>query len=46
MRNMTIQELYDHLNSPEFQKTDGNIFYNYYIYQKSSNRILKDLQPT
>lgn len=33
MRNMTIQELYDHLNSPEFQKTDGNIFYNYYIYQ-------------
>lgn len=30
---MTIQELYDYLNSPEFQKADGNIFYNYYIYQ-------------
>lgn len=33
MKNMTIQELYDYLNSPEFQKADGNIFYNYYIYQ-------------
>jgi len=33
MKNMTIQELYDYLNSPDFQKADGNIFYNYYIYQ-------------
>ena len=33
MKTMTIQELYDYLNSPEFQKADGNIFYNYYIYQ-------------
>lgn len=34
MKNMTIQELYDYLNSPEFQKVkSGNIFYNYYIYQ-------------
>lgn len=34
MSNMTIQELYDYLNSPEFQNVkSGNIFYNYYIYQ-------------
>lgn len=33
MKAMTIQELYDYLNSPQFQQTDGNIFYNYYIYQ-------------
>lgn len=33
MTNMTVEELYEHLNSSEFQKTDGNIFYNYYIYQ-------------
>lgn len=33
MKTMTIQELYDYLESPEFQKKDGNIFYNYYIYQ-------------
>lgn len=34
MRNMTLQELYDYLNSPEFRDVNsGNIFYNYYIYQ-------------
>ena len=34
MKNMTIQELYDYLNSTEFQNVkSGNIFYNYYIYQ-------------
>lgn len=34
MKNMTLQELYDYLNSPEFQNVkSGNIFYNYYIYQ-------------
>lgn len=34
MRNMTLQELYDYLNSPEFRDVNsGNVFYNYYIYQ-------------
>lgn len=34
MKTMTIEELYDYLNSPEFQNVkSGNIFYNYYIYQ-------------
>lgn len=34
MSSMSIQELYDYLNSPEFQNLkNGNIFYNYYIYQ-------------
>lgn len=33
MTNMTVEELYKHLTSSEFQNTDGNIFYNYYIYQ-------------
>ena len=34
MKSMSIQELYDYLNSPEFQNVkSGNIFYNYYIYQ-------------
>ena len=29
MKNMTLQELYDYLNSPEFQDVkSGNIFYN------------------
>ena len=32
MKSMTIEELYDHLNSPEFQQTQSDIFYNYYIY--------------
>ena len=37
MKNMTLQELYDYLNSPEFQDVkSGNIFYNYYIYQYSA----------
>ncbi len=35
---MTVQALYDHLNSPEFQNTEGNIFYNYYIYQYPANK--------
>lgn len=39
MKNMTIQELYDYLNSPEFQNIkSGNIFYNYYIYQYPANQ--------
>lgn len=34
MSSMSIQELYDYLTSPEFQDVkNGNIFYNYYIYQ-------------
>lgn len=33
MTNMSVEELYNYLNSPEFRKADGNIFYNYYIYQ-------------
>lgn len=33
MKNMTVEQLYDYLNSPEFRNADGNIFYNYYIYQ-------------
>ncbi len=33
MENISIQELYDYLNSQEFQNTEGNVFYNYYIYQ-------------
>ena len=34
MSSMSIQELYDYLNSLEFQNVkNGNIFYNYYIYQ-------------
>ena len=37
MKNMTVQELYDYLNSPEFKDVkSGNIFYNYYIYQYSA----------
>ncbi len=34
MKYMTIEELYDYLNTPEFLNArSGNIFYNYYIYQ-------------
>ena len=33
MKSMTIPELYDYLCSEQFIKQDGNIFYNYYIYQ-------------
>lgn len=33
MRSLTVQELYDYLSSPEFQRVDNDIFYNYYIYQ-------------
>lgn len=32
MKAMTVQELYDYLNSQEFRKSE-NIFYNYYLYQ-------------
>lgn len=32
MRSMTIDELYEHLYSPQFQKEASGIFYNYYIY--------------
>ena len=32
MRSMTIEELYEHLYSPQFQKEASGIFYNYYIY--------------
>lgn len=38
---MSIEELYDYLNSPSFQKTDGNIFYNYYIYQYPASNEYK-----
>lgn len=39
MSSMSIQELYDYLNSPEFQNVkNGNIFYNYYIYQYPAKR--------
>src|SRR3712207_668138 len=38
MTNMTIEQLYDYLNSPDFQKADGNIFYNYYIYQYPASK--------
>lgn len=39
MSSMSIQELYNHLNSPEFQNVNnGNIFYNYYIYQYPANK--------
>ena len=42
MKNMTIQELYDYLNSPEFQNVkSGNIFYNYYIYQYPASQEYK-----
>ena len=47
MRSMTIQELYDYLSSPEFQNTESNIFYNYYIYQypaKNEYAMRKDIQ--
>ncbi|MCD8313155.1 MAG: DUF1788 domain-containing protein [Bacteroidales bacterium] len=42
-----ITELYEHLNSPEFQNTEGNIFYNYYIYQYPADKeyeMRRDIQ--
>lgn len=34
MRDMTMEELYELLNSPKFQATEeGDLFYNFYIYQ-------------
>lgn len=44
--NMTVQELYDYLCSPEFQNVEGNIFYNYYIYQypaKDEYKMRRDI---
>lgn len=38
MTSMTIQELYDKLNSKEFQENDNSLFYNYYIYQYPANK--------
>ena len=38
MSSMTIQELYDKLNSKEFQENDNSLFYNYYIYQYPADR--------
>lgn len=39
MKEMTIEELYGYLTSPEFQNVNaGNIFYNYYIYQYPAQR--------
>ena len=38
MKSMTIPELYDYLRSDHFMKQDGNIFYNYYIYQYPANK--------
>ena len=36
--SLTIQELYDYLRSDQFLKADGNIFYNYYIYQYQASK--------
>lgn len=41
MTNMTVEQLYEYLNSPEFRKADGNIFYNYYIYQYPASKEYK-----
>lgn len=38
MTSMTVEQLYDYLCSPDFQKADGNIFYNYYIYQYPASK--------
>ena len=38
MKSMTIPELYEYLRSETFMKEDGNIFYNYYIYQYPANK--------
>ncbi len=41
MNDMTISELYDHLRSPAFQDPEGNVFYNYYIYQYPASQEYK-----
>ncbi len=41
MENNSIQELYDYLNSQEFQNTEDNVFYNYYIYQYPASQEYK-----
>lgn len=38
MTSMTIQQLYDKLNSKEFQENDNSLFYNYYIYQYPADK--------
>lgn len=39
MSSMTIEELYNYLCSPQFSDaTNGNIFYNYYIYQYPADK--------
>ena len=38
MTSMTIQQLYDKLNSKEFQENDNSLFYNYYIYQYAAEK--------
>ena len=38
MRSMTIPELYEYLRSEAFMKQDGNMFYNYYIYQYPASK--------
>ncbi len=38
MSSMTIKELYDKLNSKEFQERDNSLFYNYYIYQYPADK--------
>jgi len=38
MSSMTIRELYDKLNSKEFQENDNSLFYNYYIYQYPADK--------
>ncbi len=37
MKRMTPEQLYNYLNSPEFQNTDGNMCYNYNVYQYPAN---------
>ena len=38
MTSMTIAQLYDKLNSKEFQENDNSLFYNYYIYQYPADK--------
>ncbi len=47
MSAMTIEELYAYLSTPAFQRTEGSVFYNYYIYQypaKDEYKIRADIQ--
>lgn len=38
MTSMTIAELYDKLQTPEFQTVDNSLFYNYYIYMYDADK--------